>query len=214
MSTHRIVCLANSYKHDQRCVAGIDLTSKHWLRLVGRKVRGCLTREEACYPDGREVGLLDVFGVELGDKCGSKSHPEDVFVSDKRWSYFRRFDDDSGRQFLEALAGTGPTVLNGYCDRVSIRRIEAEGTRCSLGLIRPNDLWWWIRLEKGKGRNRAVFRLGECGRIRYDLPVTDPAWLDQMNLLPQGIYPHTVLSGSDKMTYLTVSLSESFEGFH
>ena len=64
MSTERIVCLANSYKHDHRCVAGISLVTKQWVRLVGRKVPGCLTLKEASYPDGREVALLDVFEAE------------------------------------------------------------------------------------------------------------------------------------------------------
>jgi hypothetical protein len=29
--------------------------------------------------------------------------------------------------------------------------------------------------------------------VRYDLAVTDPAWLDQLNLLPVGIHPHAFL---------------------
>ena len=36
MGLDRIVCLANSYKHDHRCVAGISLVTKKWVRLVGR----------------------------------------------------------------------------------------------------------------------------------------------------------------------------------
>ena len=33
MSFDRILCLANSYKHDHRCVAGISLVTKKWIRL-------------------------------------------------------------------------------------------------------------------------------------------------------------------------------------
>jgi hypothetical protein len=51
MSLDRIVCLANSYKHDHRCVAGISLTTKKWIRLVGRTVPGCLTIRETSYAD-------------------------------------------------------------------------------------------------------------------------------------------------------------------
>jgi hypothetical protein len=47
------------------------------------------------------------------------------------------------------------------------------------------------------------------------LPVTDPAWLDQLNLLPEGIHPHSLLcAGNCSQTYFTASLSEPFEGFH
>ena len=75
MSVDRILCLANSYKHDHRCVAGIDLATKRWVRLVGRKIVGCLTVEETCYQDGSEAALLDVFEAELGDNCASQCHP-------------------------------------------------------------------------------------------------------------------------------------------
>ena len=37
MSVDRIVCLANSYKHNHRCVAGISLVTKKWIRLAGER---------------------------------------------------------------------------------------------------------------------------------------------------------------------------------
>ena len=215
MGLDRIVCLANSYKHDHRCVAGISLVTKKWVRLVGRKVPGCLTRREASYSDGREAALLDVFEAELGEKCGSNCHPEDVFVTNKPWQAIRRFNEPGDVQFLAAFVNREPIVLDGYCDRVLARRIEETPAACSLGLVSPDDLWWWIREGDGKRKNRAVFRLGQIGRVRYDLAVTDPAWLDQLNLLPAGIHPHALLfAGKPPKTLLTVSLSEPFEGFH
>jgi hypothetical protein len=82
-------------------------------------------------------------------------------------------------------------------------------------LVHPEDLWWWIREENGKRKNRAVFRLGQVDRIRYDLAVTDPKCLDQLNLLPAGIYPNSFFhGGKSSKTFLTLSLSEPFEGFH
>jgi hypothetical protein len=82
-------------------------------------------------------------------------------------------------------------------------------------ICEADDLWWWIRDEAGKRRNRALFRLGHPNRIRYDLAVTDPAWLRQLNLLSPGIYPNALLTGSTtRKTLLTASLSEPFEGFH
>jgi hypothetical protein len=47
------------------------------------------------------------------------------------------------------------------------------------------------------------------------LAVTDPKWLDLLNLMPAGIYPHALLCGGKQpKTYLCISLSEPFEGFH
>ncbi len=215
MGIERIVCLANSYKHDHRCVAGINLATKQWVRLVGRQVPGCLTLRETCYPDGRQVALLDIFEVELGEQCGSNCHPEDVFVTEKPWQPVRRFDEPRDARLLAAYVCKGPAILQGYGDRVYGRKIEGTPVERSLELIRPENLWWWIRGENGKRKNRAIFRAGNVIRACYDLAVTDPAWLDQLHLLPAGIYPHALLSGGKSAnTLLTVSLSEPFEGFH
>jgi hypothetical protein len=215
MGLDRILCLANSYKHEHRCVAGISLLTKQWIRLVGHQVPGCLTVKEASYPSGKEVELLDVFEAELGEKCASNCHPEDVFITGRPWLHVRSFNEPTDAGFLAGYVNTDPIVLQGYCDRVLARRFEKIPAQCSLGLVHPEDLWWWIREDHGKRKNRAIFRLGKVGRIRYDLAVTDPKWLDLLNLMPAGIYPHALLSGATPAkTYLTISLSEPFEGFH
>jgi Dual OB-containing domain len=215
MSYDRILCLANSYKHDHRCVAGISLITKHWVRLIGRQIPGCLTVKETCYSDGKEAALLDVFEAELGERCGSNAHPEDVFVTGKTWQSVRRFDKPADERFLTFFVNKGPSVLQGYGDRIYANKVSSEPVDKSLELIQPDDLWWWIRDENGKRRNRALFRAGQTNRSRYDLAVTDPVWLQQLNLLPAGIYPHSFLAkGKPSRTYLTVSLSEPYEGFH
>ncbi len=215
MGLDRIVCLANSYKHDHRCVAGISLVTKKWVRLVGRQVPGCLTVKETRYPDGKPAALLDVFEAELGEKCGTNAHPEDVYVTGTAWQPLRRFDLPKDAHFLAAYVSKGPSILQGCSDRVYARKIEGTPADRSLELVHPEDLWWWIREESGKRKNRALFRVGHVDRVRYDLAVTDPVWLDQLKLMPAGIFPHALLcGGKSRNTFLTVSLSEAFEGFH
>jgi hypothetical protein len=215
MGFDRIVCLANSYKHDHRCVAGISLNTKRWVRLVGREVPGCLTLKETCYPDGREAALLDVFETELGERCASNGHPEDVYVTDMAWQPVRRFDEPRDARFLAAYVNKGPSILQGYGDRVYGRKIAGTAVERSLELIHPENLWWWIREENGKRKNRALFRAGSVARACYDLAVTDPVWLERLRSSPAGIYPHArFFDGNPHKTFLTVSLSEPFEGFH
>jgi hypothetical protein len=215
MSLHRIVCLANSYKHEHRCVAGISLTTEKWVRLVGRTIPGCLTREETCYNSGSEAALLDVFEAELDEPCASKCHPEDVFVSSKPWRPIRRFDEPRDLRQLAGFVKKGPAVLQGYGDRIYARKFEGEPASHSLELIRPDGLWWWIRDEKGKRRNRALFHIGHVSRPHYDLAVTDPVWLEKLHSAPVGIYAHTsFFPDKPAKTFLTASLSEAFDGFH
>jgi hypothetical protein len=215
MSIDRIVCLANSYKHNHRCVAGISLVTKQWVRLVGAQVPGCLTREQTCYEDGKEAAILDVFEAEVGAKCSSNCHPEDVLSAEKPWRRVRRFEGPRDARFLADYLNKGPAVLQSYGDRVYARKLEAAPANKSLEIIDPEDLWWWIREENGKRKNRALFRAGQVNRARYDLAVTDPAWLEQLNLMPAGIYPHSLFFKENApKTFLTVSLSECFERFH
>ena len=215
MSFDRILCLANSYKHNHRCVAGINLLTKKWVRLAGKRAPGCLTVDETCYQDGTQTRLLDVFEAELGEKCGSNYHPEDVFVTERPWRPVRRFDNADDLRFLSAFMNKGPALLKGYGDRIYDRAFADSPVERSLELIKPDDLWWWIRDENGKRKNRALFRLGHVNRAHYDLAVTDPAWLDRLRTVPAGIYPHSFFDkGKSSGTLLTVSLSEPFERFH
>jgi hypothetical protein len=215
MGLDHILCLANSYKHDHRCVAGISLQTKKWVRLIGRQVPGCLTVKETSYAGGGEPGVLDVFEAELSEKCGSNSHPEDVYVAEAIWRPLRRFDRPRDLRFLADYVNKTPAVLQGYGDRVYGRAFERTPIKASLELIHPENLWWWIREEKGKRKNRAVFRAGSVIRTSYDLAVTDPAWLNQLKQLPVGIYSHAYFfKETPATTFLTLSLSEPFEGFH
>ena len=211
----RILCFANSYKHNHRCVAGISLISKRWVRLVGYTVPGCLTIREASYPDGKELQLLDVFEVETDEPCASNCHPEDVYLNPRPIRFLERYDQLRHVARLMLYVSKGQTVLQGASDRIDGKKLESYPVDHSIELIKPEDLWWWIRDESGKRRNRALFRVGHPNRLRYDLAVTDPAWLRQLNLLPPGIYPHALLMGGQpSKTLLTASLSEPFESFH
>ena len=215
MGLERIVCLANSYKHENRCVAGISLTTKKWVRLVGRKIPRCLTLGEARYRDGKDISLLDVFEIEIDKSCGSNHHPEDILIAGTPLNWIRRFDRSDDLELLGEMASTEPVVFQGCCDRIDAHELEHKAARHSLSLLEPEDLWWWIREDSGKRRSRANFRLGHEGRVRYDLPVTDPDWLDQLNFMPTGVHSHATLCGGRRTrTYLTASLSEPFEGFH
>jgi len=211
----RILCLANSYKHDHRCVAGISLITNQWIRLVGQKVPGCLTIKEASYPDGQELRILDVFEAELDESCGSNSHPEDMFLNPKPFRHIERFDRPQHYRQLDGHVSKNLTLLQSCSDRIYFRKFESTSASSSLELIKPDDLWWWIRDEAGKRKSRALFRIGSASRIRYDLAVTDPFWLQQLNLLSPGVYPNSLLLGDTPgRTHLTVSLSEPFENFH
>lgn len=67
MSIVRIVCLANSWKLNERCVAGIELSSGAWVRPVSNLPHGEVPTALTVV-SGHDIGLLDVVDVPLSAK--------------------------------------------------------------------------------------------------------------------------------------------------
>jgi hypothetical protein len=203
-----IVCLANSYKHGGRCVAGIG-TDGAWIRLCGSSPDGALQPPEYALDDGSEPRLLDLIEVELHRALPSASHPEDWQIAPARWRLVER--PASATHLQTITAGTTATIFGDHRDRIAASELKRNPLKSSLTLVCPSEIHWWIREEHGKRKNRALFKRND---IAYDFPVTDPRWLDQLNLLPADIYPHATFAPASAETWLTVSLSEPYFGFH
>jgi hypothetical protein len=207
-----ILCLANSYKHGGRCVAGIDPRDGAWIRLRGAAPDGTLQPAEYRLHDGSEPRLLDLIEVEAHYALPSDAHPEDWQIAPVRWCLLARPANPAVIRKALDTAGNGATILRDHRDRISCEEIAAKPMQASLALVCPSELHWWIRDDRqGKRRSRALFRRNH---VTYDLSVTDPRWLERLNLLPAGIYPHSFLADAGAETWLTVSLSEAFHGWH
>ncbi len=64
----RIVCLANSRKYSERCVAGLEVEGtqlSNWVRPVSRLPMGELGLSERKLTDGSDPALLDILEVPL-----------------------------------------------------------------------------------------------------------------------------------------------------
>jgi hypothetical protein len=203
-----LVCLANSYKHGGRCVAGVCVETGHWYRLRGHADDGSLAPAEYALADGAgDVRLMDVIEVELHYALPSDCHPEDWVIAASAWRLKQRPCSAEVWQKVAASHGGGGTILSGYRDRIAARELESKPLRHSLMLMCPDALHWWIREERGQRKCRALFHRGH---VTYDLPVTDPHWLDLLRHLPMGIHAHSLLAADAKETWLAVSLSEAF----
>lgn len=203
-----IVCLANSYKHGGRCVAGICLENDQWVRLRSAEGEGCLTAHDYTLAEGKgELRLLDVFEAELHYAMPSDCHPEDWVFADVAWKLVERPCSAKTWAKVEAHAVNKGSLLGGYGDRVWASLFCEHPAKASLALVCPSDIWWWVREDRGKLKYRALFRRNN---VTFDLAVTDPRWLEQVHLLPTGIHPHGLLAPDARETWLTISLSEAF----
>lgn len=61
-----IICLANSWKHGDRCIAGINPQNGRWVRPISDLDDGRIPRSMRLL-DGQEPRLLDIINIPLGD---------------------------------------------------------------------------------------------------------------------------------------------------
>jgi hypothetical protein len=192
-------------------VAGVCLDDGVWIRLRGAAPDGSLNASESVLDDGSEPRLLDLIEVELHYAIPTDAHPEDWQIAPVGWRLLQRPASTAQLQKVTAAADKGTTILRGASDRMPVEEIQSKPLQSSLVLVCPSEINWWIRGEGDKRKNRALFRRHN---ITYDLAVTDPRWLERLNLMPAGIYPHSTFAEADSETWLTVSLSEAFHGWH
>jgi hypothetical protein len=62
----QIICLANSRKHGNRCIAGLERATRRLIRPVSTLCDGAIP-PEAQRVNGLDVSLLDVLEVPLAD---------------------------------------------------------------------------------------------------------------------------------------------------
>jgi ATP-dependent DNA helicase RecQ len=206
-----IICLANSRKYSGVCIAGKEWLATgpgQWIRPVSVKVTGELTPEAITLEDGGVPKLLDVIEVSLAKARPKAYQPENHVVSGGHW---RR-------------KGIYPASrLQELCDEVDSLWIDGYGSRNGRNDRMPLDLLiqaglaslLFVRIEalsisvqegtKGLKQVRANFTHRETD---YCLPVTDPLVERQYLRKEIGRYPLNV-----QQTYLTLSISEPFEGF-
>jgi hypothetical protein len=163
----QMVCLANSRKHNGRCVAG--WTGEYgWVRPVGSGAAGELVDGEYSCAAG-EISLLDLVQIELAYADPLPKQPENWTCRPETWelvkrpapmSLLRRIDQDT--------VLTGP-LFGGTTDRLVA---DAKCEPSSLLLVKPADVIWQIsRGYRGNRQTRVQFRLGA---VRFALVVTDP----------------------------------------
>lgn len=83
----QIICLANSWKRGERCIAGIDLKTRNWIRPVyDRSKDGCVP-QNVRWINGKEPQILDVIDIPLnGEYVKSGLASENRIIEPGKWS--------------------------------------------------------------------------------------------------------------------------------
>lgn len=208
-----LVCMANSYKHHRRCVAGLRADGGGWVRPVSDRELGELDSQQYRYADRSEPRVLDVIRVGLSEPRPQPHHPENCLIDGSGWQAVQR---PASVEYAPVVAGAlsrNPLLLGSTGNRVPKEQFRKYPARESLALVQPTDIRWHTELDakEGRKRPRVGFRLAN---IRYDLPLTDPAYVRPLTMLEPGEHPAADLwIPRDRRLLFTISLSEPFDGF-
>ena len=178
-ATKRFVCLANSRKNKERCVAGRELLKGKvgpWMRPVIAKT-GFVDERSRLYAGGSEPQLGDVIQLSVRKREGRLDHQRENWIVNPqtRWQRVERFDWSRLKSLAE---GTEPLFASaavaddrhGHNNRIPEE--DARQLTTSLRLIHvPN-------LEVLPVPNRAQRFDGRfwLGDIAYQLRITDPVF--------------------------------------
>jgi hypothetical protein len=204
------ICLANSYKHGGRCIAGIEVVSQsdgsldiarhddgrpRWIRPISMSVNGEIPNHLAeTFKIFSLVKLTDV------EPCPDKAHTEDVHCSRME---ICPSELSPTNDFLDQLIDTRHQAVF-YFRGKAIPATIIDRLDYSLMLIHPDSVCAYCDEERENSKYRMKFSYYGSN---YDFPITDPVFLEQFKKNPDC---YTDL----KDVYLVLSLGIEFEGFH
>lgn len=170
----RIICLANSYKHSGRCIAGIDEAGR-WVRPVSSSKKRAIDKNTRVI-DGNEPQILDVLEIPLyahGPADGCQA--ENKLLKAGQWQRAGRIKSED----LLAYCEDDSVVLHNNLDHV----------RASCFQMIPTYAWKSLQLIRNKN---VVFRQDEIDKTKWranftnskradlSLRVTDPAICERL----------------------------------
>ncbi len=207
-TTKELICLANSRKHNGRCIAGIDVESNAWVRPVSSRPTHEVSESERQYWDGAEPRILDVVSVRLlrPKRLGFQTEnwlldPSSQWVKQGRigWGRLCRLEQKTKRLWINSEDST----RKGLNDRVSVEQVFALMN--SLKLIRVSAVTIEVDRPYDANRELEVRAKFRHEGSTYILKVTDAVYEERFRALGVGSYE---LAES----FLTVSLGEEFKG--
>jgi len=207
-----ILCLANSKKHGQRCLAGVRLDTGGWIRPVSTEEGGALFEDQYTTKCGKTAQPLDSVRIHFEEYSPKYHQPENWLISkEESWELL-----DSELNKPQLLALNTALQRKGKIfstERNSRPKIELKGALSthSLTLIRPRNTQFYIEtVDSGNNQPRTEF---DFEGYHYDFPITDPRWRQRV----EGDNPEDLPSVDDlnnnEDVLFTISLGEAFEGY-
>jgi hypothetical protein len=204
------VCLANSKKFSERCIAGVRVDTREWIRPISREKHGELTLAQIRLSNGGDPQIFDLVRASLSDHVPVRNQPENWRIERLPWELLSRPAEKEHAKVLRSVLFRDPVLFGNTSDRVAFRTFDAAPAKESLVLVRPQrPSWEVIRTPTWKKQLRTRFNLAT---IAYNLAVTDIRYEQKLNSLALGEYSSKQLGILDEgRLYFTVSLGEPLD---
>lgn len=207
MASFELICLANSRKLRERCVAGIRTDTGGWVRPISPAQHGELTYSQRNLANAGDPRKFDVISVGVANHVPTPSQPENWLIDGNPWRLISRPAPPNLHTVLNSTIHAGGKLFGTISDRVAVGTFSITPASESLVLIKPENLRWFTN---SYGKARVLFA---TSGFNYDLAVTDPPFEAQIKALKNGNHKSTALGIEDEDRLLfTISLSEPFEG--
>lgn len=163
------VLITRSYKYGGYCVAGFDLKTKGWIRLVSSAEP---TNNEIPKSFFERFDALDILEVEVTGEapysCQTENFLLDYTVTPRRIGKLSFYE-----LLSTAFVSSSPTIFGNFLAELSEEEIARQ--RRSLGLFEVQSLFFDFRLgDDGKWRYRCKFMYR--GRQYSGISLTDPVY--------------------------------------
>lgn len=204
------LCLANSYKHDNRCLAGVELEKDEsggyaivlnewnqptWIRPVCREAKG------GAIPNymAENIQFFDVIRLSDIEPCPDGAQTENYFYGKMTVVCQPEFQE----KWLDIISRTNRKALLGNVYSY-VSHDHFASMDYSVLMIRVPGISYYLKQREDKHpQPRMKFMYNET---EYDFPITDPKF--------RTIVENNGSGESSSVHYLTISLSTELEHKH
>lgn len=195
----QIVCMANSWKLGERCIAGIDIATKNWIRPVCDRTKYGSVPKNIRWINGKEPQILDVIELPLnGNHLQSGSASENRTIAPGKW---KKIGIVKPHQIIKCSNYNAPILHN--CERyVTVPFLKSLPfyERRTIQLVYTSKLEI-IKEQNSHGRTKWKGTLiSNFGYRLENASITDPEFVKRLDLRNRP----------DKPCLITVSLSLPF----
>lgn len=171
----QLVILTKSARHGGYCVAGIDLETNKFIRLISNNqaVKGSLTSSHMRCDDSRYANILDVVEVDLIKPVPTETHPEDWLIDEtKQWKNLGKF---KMKNFNKDWLCSDEYIFVNNNEYISLESAKLAAKSIIIALVKDLKIYQVEYNGKNKQKADFVYR----GEIYEYFSITDFDFFDE-----------------------------------